>query len=107
MEQEQPMDQEQPMNPVDPRPIPDALSHRQLTALLQAAALEQPPVVSDTPPLTMELAEWSRQTQLLLQQMAQEGESIGTSRSDQQVMALGSFRTHLLLGLQALREAQH
>ena len=46
-------------------------------------------------------------TQLLLQQMAQEGEFIGTRRSDQQVMALGSFRAHLLLGLQALREAQY
>ena len=101
MEQEQ----EQPMNPVDPRPIPDALSHR-----VHCCSRPQPwssPVVSDTPPLTMELAEWSRQTQLLLQQMAQEGESIGTCRSDQQVMALGSFRAHLLLGLQALREAQH
>ena len=95
------------MNPVDPYSIPDALSHRQLAELLKAAVVEQAPGPSDTPPLTQELAEWSRQTQLLLQQMAQEGESIGTSRSDQQVMALGSFRTHLLLGLQALREAQH
>ena len=101
------MHQQQTMNPVDPYPIPDALSHRKLAELLKAAAVEQAPGLSDTPPLTQELAEWSRQTQLLLQQMAQEGESIGTSRSELQVMALGSFRTHLLLGLQALSAAQN
>ena len=94
--------------------IPDALSHRQLNQLLKTAQASAPQpnpaadqqVAGDAPSLDPNLDQWENHTRQLLQQIAQEGDGLGAHRSAQQVMALGSFRTHLMLGLQALKAAR-
>ena len=94
--------------------IPDALSHRQLNQLLKTAQRTAPKPslaaeqqgAGDAPSLDPDLERWATSTRLLLQQIAQEGDGLGAHRSAQQVMALGSFRTHLMLGLQALKAAR-
>ena len=95
------------MNRDDAPTIPDALSHRQLYQWLESAVQDpstSAPEEMDT--LTAELAHWAGQTRSLLQRISQEGESIGAQRSPHQVMALGRFRTHLVLALQALKASQ-
>ena len=52
------------------------------------------------------LSAWADQTRELLQWIDQQGDAISESRSPKQVMALGSFRTHLVMGLKALRYAE-
>ena len=95
------------MNRDDAPLIPDALSHRQLNQWLESAGQERfRSSAEDQDALSADLAEWAGQTRTLLRRMAEEGDSIGTERSLQQVMALGSFRTHLMLGLQALKASQ-
>ena len=95
------------MNRDDAPLIPDALSHRQLNQWLESAGQERfRSSAEDTDALSADLAEWAGQTRTLLRRLAEEGDSIGTERSPQQVMALGSFRTHLMLGLQALKASQ-
>ncbi len=97
------------MQPENDRTIPDAMSHRTLIALLQSAEKEQ---MTDSPDhdlgasTNQKLRNWSRETMKLLDNMASNPESFGLNRSKQQVMALGSFRTHLMLGLQALKASQ-
>ena len=95
------------MNRDDAPSIPDALSHRQLNQWLATATQESStPAEESNDTLTEELERWANRTSFLLQRMAREGDSIGSHRSPQQVMALGSFRTHLKLGLQALKASQ-
>lgn len=95
------------MNRDDAPLIPDALSHRQLNQWLESAGQERfRSSAEDQDALSADLAEWAGQTRTLLRRLAEEGDSIGTERSPQQVMALGSFRTHLMLGLQALKASQ-
>ena len=71
----------------------------------QSLAAEQQGA-GDAPSLDPDLERWATSTRQLLQQIAQEGDGLGAHRSAQQVMALGSFRTHLMLGLQALKAAR-
>ena len=52
------------------------------------------------------LSAWADQTKELLQWIEQQGDAVGETRSPKQVMALGSFRTHLVMGLKALRYAE-
>ena len=91
------------MNRDDAPLIPDALSHRQLNQWLESAVQDRfmfSPEDKDS--LSADLAQWAGQTRTLLKRLGEEGDSIGAQRSPQQVMALGSFRTHLMLALQAL-----
>ena len=95
------------MNRDDALSIPDSLSHRQLNQWLETAMQEtSTPAEESNDTLSAELERWADQTSFLLQRMAHEGDAIGSHRSPQQVMALGSFRTHLMLGLQALKASQ-
>ena len=95
------------MNRDDAPLIPDALSHRQLNQWLESAGQERfRSSAEDQDALSADLADWAGQTRTLLRRLAEEGDSIGTERSPQQVMALESFRTHLMLGLQALKASQ-
>ena len=100
--------QQKSMKDAEPRMFPDALSHRDLSGLLKAALkdIDIDVSASDPDPLADDLQAWSEQTQTLLQRISDHGEAVGHRRSPQQVMALGSFRTHMMLGLQALRAAQ-
>ena len=52
------------------------------------------------------LSAWAGQTRELLQWIDQQGDAVSESRTPKQVMALGSFRTHLVMGLKALRYAE-
>ena len=52
------------------------------------------------------LSAWADQTRELLQWIDQQGDAVSESRSPKQVMALGSFRTHIVMGLKALRYAE-
>ena len=52
------------------------------------------------------LSAWADQTRELMQWIDQQGDAVSESRTPKQVMALGSFRTHLVMGLKALRYAE-
>ena len=95
------------MNRDDAASLPGVLSHRQLNQGLAIAMQESStPADEGNDTLSAELERWANHTRFLLQRMAHEGDAIGSHRSPQQVMALGSFRTHLMLGLQALKASQ-
>ena len=95
------------MNSHESSPVPVAMSHRQLSKLLQAASVED--VRDDQSadnPLGDELQAWAKATQTLLDSMSTSPETMTSQRTPQQVMALGSLRTHLMFGLQALKAAR-
>ena len=94
------------MNSYESSPVPAAMSHRQLSKLLQAASMEDVrDEQSEENPLVDELRAWAEATQTLLDSMSTSPESMTSERTPHQVMALGSLRTHLLFGLQALKAA--
>ena len=87
-------------------PVPAAMSHRELSKLLQVASLEDVrDEQSQENTLGDELRAWAEATQTLLDSMSTSPESMTSQRTPHQVMALGSLRTHLLFGLQALKAA--
>ena len=94
------------MNSYENNPVPAAMSHRQLSKLLQAATVKD---VRDDQgeenTLGDELQAWAEATQKLLDSMSTSPETMTTKRTPHQVMALGSLRTHLMFGLQALKAA--
>ena len=94
------------MNSYESSPVPAAMSHRQLSKLLQAASVEN---VRDDQneenTLGDELQAWAEATRSLLDSMSTSPEAMTSQRTPHQVMALGSLRTHLMLGLQALKAA--
>ena len=81
--------------------IPDSVSFKQLASLLSEAPAQSPqPEAQADPAMSVD---WSERVQALLQEVEQSSEQASQGKSSQQVMALGSFRTHLWLGLQALK----
>ena len=86
------------------------MSHHQLSALLKAASRafqnDQDIPINDDELLRAALSAWADQTSELLQWIESQGDSVGDSRTPKQVMALGSFRTHLVMGLKALRYSE-
>ena len=52
------------------------------------------------------LSAWADQTQELLRWIESQGDAVSDTRSPKQVMALGSFRTHMVMGLKALRYSE-
>lgn len=52
------------------------------------------------------LSAWADQTKELLMWIESQGDAVSESRTPKQVMALGSFRTHLVMGLKALRYSE-
>jgi len=95
---------------IDPDPsVPDALSRHQLTALLKAAmegTQARMASIDEDELLRAALSAWADQTKELLQWLESQGDAVSDTRSPKQVMALGSFRTHLVMGLKALRYAE-
>ena len=89
--------------------VPDALSRHQLTALLKAAmegTQARMSSIDEDELLRAALSAWADQTKELLQWLESQGDAVSDTRSPKQVMALGSFRTHLVMGLKALRYAE-
>ena len=95
---------------IDPDPsVPDALSRHQLSALLKAAmegTQARMSSIDEDELLRAALSAWADQTKELLQWLESQGDAVSDTRSAKQVMALGSFRTHLVMGLKALRYAE-
>jgi len=89
--------------------VPDALSRRQLSALLKAAmegTQARMSNIDEDELLRAALSAWADQTKELLMWIESQGDAVSESRTPKQVMALGSFRTHLVMGLKALRYAE-
>jgi len=95
---------------IDPDPlVPDALSRQQLSSLLKAAtegAEARLQSIDEDELLRAALSAWADQTKELLQWIESQGDAVSETRSAKQVMALGSFRTHLVMGLKALRYSE-
>ena len=89
--------------------VPDALSRHQLSALLKAAmegTQARMASIDEDELLRAALSAWADQTKELVQWLESQGDAVSDTRSPKQVMALGSFRTHLVMGLKALRYAE-
>lgn len=86
------------------------MSHHQLSALLKAASRglqnDQDIPVNDDELLRAALSAWADQTRELLHWIESQGDAVSDTRTPKQVMALGSFRTHLVMGLKALRYSE-
>ena len=98
---------EDPSHP-DPS-VPDALSRQQLSDMLRAAMEDsemEPACLDEDELLRAALSAWADQTKELLQWIEGQGNAVNRSRTPKQVMALGSFCTHLVMGLKALRYSE-
>ena len=69
-------------------------------------AQAQTPSPDEDELLRAALSAWADQTKELLEWIESQGDAVSDTRSAKQVMALGSFRTHLVMGLKALRYAE-
>lgn len=84
--------------------IPSAMSNKTLQGFLKTAALEEASTTDAiTPP---KASEWLERVSDVLQEVEDNAAQVAQGRTAEQMMALGSFRTHLLLSLQALKAAQ-
>ena len=89
--------------------IPDGLTHRQLAHLFDSAISEPSFHGNDSgevEQLNDEIREWTLRSQNLLHHISKQADALGEQRSAQQLMALGSFRTHVMFALQALKASQ-
>jgi hypothetical protein len=64
------------------------------------------PGIEEDELLRAALSAWADQTKELIQWIENRGDSLGTTRSPKQLMALGSFRAHMVMGLKALKFAE-
>ena len=90
--------------------VPDALSQHQLKAFLKAAAEEadeRADKLDEDDLLRAALSAWADQTRELLMWLESQGDAVGKTRTPKQVMALGSLRTHMVMGLKALKYAEN
>ena len=83
--------------------IPGAVSFKELSSLLKtagsAAAAEEGSAAEAVN------FDWADRVSALLKEVERSSSAAAEGKTVEQVMALGSFRTHLMLGLQALRAA--
>lgn len=107
------------------KPIPNAVSFRQLEQWRQRAATTNPEQAGSesaggeiagsnlrasnqasqaqpSPKLEQLLAQYERLGQELIQELGRQAESLPQQRSGSQLMALGALAAHVRLGLQAL-----
>ena len=86
---------------------PEAMSFLQLQKLMQSAKLENE--LAETPAdhrIDSQFDDWVESTQDLLKIIRKSSDSLAMNRNPQQLMALGSFQTHLYLSLQALKASR-
>ena len=85
--------------------VPSAVSLKELSSPLKAASQSGPAgKASATESISFD---WAERIAALLKEVEQSSSLAAEGRTPQQVMALGSFRTHLLLSLQALKAADN
>ena len=83
--------------------VPSAVSFKELSIFLQAAS-KSIPAEKGFDKMSVSY-DWVERTSALLKEIEQSSSAAAEGKTPHQVMALGSFRTHLLLGLQALKAA--
>ena len=83
--------------------IPGAVSFKELSSLLKAAGSAAAAEVGSAAETVN--FDWADRVSALLKEVERSSSSAAEGKTVEQVMALGSFRTHLMLGLQALRAA--
>ena len=83
--------------------VPSAVSFKDLSSLLKAAS--KPTTAVEGTGKGSVSYDWAERTSALLKEIEQSSSAAAEEKTPQQVMALGSFRTHLLVGLQALKAA--
>jgi hypothetical protein len=79
--------------------IPEALSHRQLSRWLSAAA--EAGSHPQTEAFKAQLQSWSQSSQQLLAMLQGAGPAVVEGRSTRELMALGALQAHLTMALQA------
>ncbi|GCE64881.1 hypothetical protein OMCYN_00804 [cyanobiont of Ornithocercus magnificus] len=85
--------------------IPDALSHKDLAKLLNTAAKESVVGSTEQEDRVSLTTDWEARIKAVLEEVTRQSKDAAEGKTVDQVMALGSFRTHLMLSLQALRAA--
>ena len=83
--------------------IPGAVSFKELSSLLKAAGSAA--AAEDGSAVEAVNFDWADRVSALLREVERSSSTAAEGKTVDQVMALGSFRTHLKLGLQALRAA--
>jgi len=82
--------------------IPNAVSFKELSSLLNGALQVSCENTENPEPISMD---WDERIKSLLKEVEQSSAQVAAEKTTDQVMALGSFRTHLMLSLQALKAA--
>ncbi len=82
--------------------IPNAVSFKELSSLLNGALQVFCENTENPEPISMD---WDERIKSLLKEVEQSSAQVAAEKTTDQVMALGSFRTHLMLSLQALKAA--
>ena len=83
--------------------VPSSVSFKELSSFLKAAS-KPTPAEKGSGKMSGSY-DWLERTSALLKEIEQSSSAAAEGKTSRQVMALGSFRTHLLLGLQALKAA--
>ncbi|MFL0770814.1 MAG: hypothetical protein AB8B36_13220 [Prochlorococcus sp.] len=82
--------------------IPNTVSFKALDALFKAATPETPALDETQGSASFE---WKERIKAVLKELEQSSSQAAAGKSTDQIMAMGSFRTHLMLSLQALKAA--
>ncbi len=82
--------------------IPNAVSFKELNSLLNGALPVSCENTESPEPISID---WDERIKSLLKEVETSSAQVAAEKTTDQVMALGSFRTHLMLSLQALKAA--
>ncbi len=82
--------------------IPNTVSFKTLDTLFKAAAPETPALEEAKGSASFV---WKERIKAVLKELEQSSSQAAAGKSTDQIMAMGSFRTHLMLSLQALKAA--
>ncbi len=82
--------------------IPNAVSFKELNSLLNGTLSVSSENTKSSEPISID---WDERIKSLLKEVETSSAQVAAEKTTDQVMALGSFRTHLMLSLQALKAA--
>tara|TARA_B100000959_G_scaffold238652_1_gene258770 strand:+ start:1055 stop:1318 length:264 start_codon:yes stop_codon:yes gene_type:complete len=82
--------------------IPNAVSFKELNSLLNGTLSVSCENTKSSEPISID---WDERIKSLLKEIESSSAQVAAEKTTDQVMALGSFRTHLMLSLQALKAA--
>jgi hypothetical protein len=92
-------------------PVPEAISHRQLTSLLRNAVAEAATAAEEVEgqrrsEVESALRAYGQVSQRLLKALEGSEAELGQGRSPRQLMAIGALQAHVRMALQALAASQ-